>query len=101
MADDRIELADFIRVLRSQLQAAGEEGAGQELRFDVQKLELEIQTEIECDASVSGRFKVWVANLGASTSEKDRVTQTIRLSLLPVGADGNSSRLGRRASRES
>lgn len=88
MSKDLIPLADAIAGLRKQLSTAIAEGAGEDLRFTVGPVELELQVVAEREAGGSGKveFKLFGAGaeLGADGKLADSATQTVKLTLTPV-----------------
>ncbi|HAJ80067.1 MAG TPA: hypothetical protein DCO75_09880 [Fibrobacteres bacterium] len=89
MENGRIALADAVRNLREQLQEAMEEGADKKLRFEIKDLELELKCGVTRKADADAGVSFWVLDLGAKGSLADSKTQTIKLKLSPVAADGN------------
>ncbi|MEU9128880.1 trypco2 family protein [Kitasatospora sp. NPDC048540] len=60
---DEISLSEALWQLRSELYQAQTDGAGQQLRFEVEKAELELEVEFRRDGN--GKVKVSVGALGA------------------------------------
>ncbi|UUY50434.1 hypothetical protein NRK68_26355 [Streptomyces yangpuensis] len=60
---DQISLSEALWQLRSELYQAQTDGAGQQLRFEVEKAELELEVEFRRDGN--GKVKVSVGALGA------------------------------------
>lgn len=89
-----IPLASAIRALRSELQEAIRVGSGEELRFALGLVELELQVQATCEGSVESGVKFWVVSVGAKGARSSEVTHTLRLSLTPVrvGATGGEDR---------
>jgi len=87
-------LASAIRVLREQLQDAVQAGEGEELRFALGPVELELQVEAAREGSGEAGIKFWLASIGAKGSRSSSTTHTLRLSLTPVRVDavGNEKR---------
>ena len=92
--DQPVELADYIRALRSQLLAASEEGEQQDLRFAINSLDIEVQTTVERSAEVGGGIKVWVANLSGKGTATDKAIHTVRLSLTPLRSEDAEAKKG-------
>ncbi|MFH7594775.1 trypco2 family protein [Streptomyces racemochromogenes] len=59
---DEISLSEALRQLRSELYQAQTDAAGQQLRFEVEKAELELEVEFRRDGT--GKVKVSVGALG-------------------------------------
>lgn len=91
---DPIPLASAIRVLRQQLQDAVREGAGEELRFALGAVELELHVEAAHEGGGDGGIKFWLVSVGAKASRSSGTSHTVRLSLTPVSVDaaGNETR---------
>jgi len=92
MLEGTIDLVEVIRQLRGQLQAAMKAGGKEELRFQVEDLELELQVAITRSASAEGeaggKLKFWVLEFGGSgkvggSLGSERV-QTLKLRLKPT-----------------
>ena len=91
---DPIPLASAIRVLREQLQDAVRGGKGEELRFALGPVELELQVEAAHEGGGEAGIKFWLASIGAKGSRSSSTMHTVRLSLTPVRVDaaGNEKR---------
>jgi Trypsin-co-occurring domain 2 len=85
MSDDaRIPLSSAIGALRRELVEAVRSGEGEELRFALGTVELELQVAAEKKAGVEGGVKFWLLSLGGGGSRSSGDTQTIKLSLTAV-----------------
>jgi hypothetical protein len=84
----KLELAEVISALREELNLAKQNAAEQDIRFNINNVEIELQTVVErkAGAEASGKVRFWVvdANTKASGEWKDAVTQKIKLSLQVV-----------------
>jgi len=91
---DPIPLATAIRVLREQLQDAVRAGEGEELRFALGPVELELQVEAAHEGGGEAGIKFWLVSIGAKGGRSSSTTHTVRLSLTPVRVDdaGNQTR---------
>ena len=87
-----IELAEAIGQLRSQLVQTIKEGEGEDLRFEVADLELELQVVVTKDAKVGGKLeagvKFWLFGGGTASAEGglsqgSNQLQKIKLKLRP------------------
>lgn len=89
-----IPLASAIRALRTELQQAVEVGEGEQLRFALGTVELELRVQAACEGSLATDIKFWVVSLGAKAARSSQATHTLRLSLTPVRVDsyGNEDR---------
>ncbi len=98
MSEVTIPLAEVIQELRRQLLRATAAGTGQELRFEVQDLELELQVLVTRGAGVkaggSGGVKFWVLEGKGSgevsgSYESSRI-QKVKLTLKPKPTSGGT-----------
>lgn len=95
-----IELADAIRSLRSELVEAVRQGKGEDVRFALGPIELELQ--VVASSNVGGKAGVafWLLSFGAEGSRGSEATQTIKLTLKPVSSSGGGvvvrSKVGKR-----
>ena len=78
-----IELADVIADLRGELDAARLRGAGEDLRFELGAVELEVSVAVQKDAGGGAKVKFWVVELGADGKVSSTATQRIKLTLNP------------------
>lgn len=89
-----LELADVIKALRQELIAAQQEGEGNNIRFNINNVEVELETLIEKTADGKGGFKinfgVVEANAEAGGHYKNATKQRIKLSLGAVNVTQNS-----------
>ncbi|GAB3901590.1 trypco2 family protein [Kibdelosporangium lantanae] len=84
-----IELAEWIAALRSELQAAQNEGTGKDLQFVVGPLELEFEVTASREAGGKGGVKFWVAEVGSDVRTKSGTTQRVKMTLTPHSGDGD------------
>lgn len=89
-----IPLASAIRALRAELQEAIGVGHGEELRFALGPVELELQVQAASEGGGEAAIKFWVVSIGAKGARSSEATHTLRLSLTPVrvGAYGDQER---------
>src|SRR5690348_5214375 len=82
-----IELSKYIEGLRQELLKAVESGADTNLRFFLDKIDLEIQVSVESKVAPGGEvsfsFYVFDAKLGLDAERASTAQQTLRLSLAP------------------
>lgn len=83
MATKPLELAGLIKSLRAELIEAQAEGEGKDIGFQVEdiEIELEVAAEKNTDGTIGAKFYVFTSQF--KRSEKDVVTQKLRLSLKP------------------
>jgi translation elongation factor EF-1beta len=79
----RIALSEMIEELRKELQIAVKAGEGEDIRFGVGELTLEVEVEMSKAGSASGGVKFWVAELGVEGEVSKTKTQKIVLTLKP------------------
>lgn len=92
MLENTIELAEVVRNLREQLHLAMEAGTGQDLRFEVEDLELELQVAVtkSTGGELGGGSKVkfWVFEAAASGKAEVSIgserVQRLKLRLRPT-----------------
>ena len=87
--DARIPLVEAIRSLRRELATAVKESEGEDLRFRLRDVELELQMGVTTEAGGEGGIQSWVVSLGAKGSTARVATHTVKLSLEAIGSDGS------------
>ncbi|SFD26630.1 trypco2 family protein [Streptomyces aidingensis] len=96
MGDSEIGLADVIRQVRRDLEAAQRESdrAGHGLRFAVDRVSLEITVQVRREGSGRGGLRIGVvtADLGGSVARD--TTHRIQVDLLPRGGGEGSFEVG-------
>lgn len=89
--DQKLELAEVISALRAELNLAKQNAVGEDIRFNINNVEIELQTVVEMEGGVEGggKIKFWVLDIDAKASGKykNAVTQKIKLSLTPQQID--------------
>jgi hypothetical protein len=81
MGMDRIELKDAIADLRRQIKAAVEQAKGEQLKFTLDSIELELSVVAEDSAEGSAEVGWWIFKASAGASIKDGATHTVKLIL--------------------
>ncbi|SHN36222.1 trypco2 family protein [Actinacidiphila paucisporea] len=84
-----IELASVIKDLREELQRAIEAGKGEELRFELGPIELEVSVVVDRSDGGHGKVRFWVVDLGGEHKKDTSNNQRIKLSLTPQLAGTN------------
>lgn len=84
-----LELAEVIRAMRKELSAAMEQGQGEDIRFRLGSVDLELRLQVSAEAAVDGGVKVWVLSLGGKHSQTSSVTHTLKLKLQPADSHGD------------
>lgn len=95
MAD--IELAELVENLRSELSKAREVAEGEDLRFEVGDVELELSVVVTKEGGASGKVRFWVLELGGDAKATSGATQRMKLILTPQLAGGGRLRVAGRA----
>jgi len=80
---ERVELAQVIGQLRRELSAAIRDGEGEELRFELGPVELELTVAVSREAGPNAKVRFWVIELGADATVSSQATQRITLTLDP------------------
>lgn len=92
-----ITLAKMIAAVREELKQAEIDGRGQDLRFEVQEVELELVVTAEHETTAGGGVKVWVIEAGADATVKKGQSHTVKVRLKPASgvprSDGSTDRL--------
>lgn len=88
-----VELSEVIAELRAELSAAMHAGDGEELRFELGPVELELTLAVSKDAGPSAKVKFWVVEMGADAKLSTQSTQRISLSLEPRRTSAPDSRM--------
>lgn len=78
-----VELADLIGQLRAELTEAMHAGEGEDLRFELGPVELELTVAVTKEAKPGAKVKFWVVELGTDVSVSSATTQKLKLSLDP------------------
>ncbi len=79
-----IPLAVAIRALRAELEQAIAAGEGEQLRFALGAIELELQVQASVEGGAQAEAKLWVLSLGGKGARSSEATHTLRLTLTPV-----------------
>ena len=84
----KLELAEVIKALRTELYQAKQNAEGESIRFNVDTVDVEFETTVEYvgTAEAGGKIKFYVFNVDAkgSAEYKNATTHKIKLSLKPV-----------------
>jgi Trypsin-co-occurring domain 2 len=86
-AELEIPLAAAIRALRRELVEAVHEGEGEEVRFALGPVELDLQITLSREAGAEGKIAFWVVALGGKGMRTSTTTHTLHLKLSPVRSD--------------
>ena len=85
-SEGRVRLADYIQHLRQELTTAAKEGEGEELRFAVEEIEVELDVTMSQESSTEGGWDHWVV-LKIGASDNKTISQKMRLKLKPLRGD--------------
>lgn len=85
-----IGLNEMVVALRKELLAAQEEGAGQDLKFKIDEIELELELVTTKDGEVGGGVKFWVYNAEMKGTFGKARTHRLLLKLKPETKGGDT-----------
>ena len=85
----RLPLAATIQALREELVDALGQSEGEDLRFALGPVELDLQLTISQEGSTEAGVKFWVVSAGASGSSSKATTHSVKLTLVPVSETGD------------
>ena len=86
-----IELASMIKDLRDELERAIAAGEGEQLRFELGPIEMEVTVVVGQSKDTNGKVKFWVVEAGADRTNDSATTQRLKLALTPRLGDGMQS----------
>lgn len=81
-------LAEVIGQVRDELERAQRAGEGRDLKFSVEKVNLEFAVQVRREGSGRAELRIGVLTAGAGSAARD-TTHTIQIELKPQGRDGN------------
>lgn len=90
-----IRLSDAIENLRAELSLAHEMGKDQDIMFNLEEIELELDVVAETEGSTSAKVKWFVFSGGVEGKMKNAKTHKIKLNLQAVNKEGQSLRISR------
>ena len=82
-----IGLGDAIGAVRAELTSAMDDGAHQRLRFHPSAVQLTVEAAVTRTGTGNAGIKWWVIEIGGERSRERVATQTLKLTLEPVGFD--------------
>lgn len=88
-----IALADLVNAVRAELETAAINARDQQLQFEVQDVQLEVEVTTTGTHEAAGGVKVWVLTIDAKGSRTDAATHKVMLKLSPVTARGAKFRV--------
>jgi Trypsin-co-occurring domain 2 len=75
---EQVELAQVIGQLRRELSAAMRDGEGEDLRFELGPVELELTVAVSKETGPNAKVRFWVVELGADAKvASQRITLTL------------------------
>ncbi|MES9855532.1 MAG: trypco2 family protein [Sedimenticola sp.] len=86
---ESIGLNEMVVALRKDLLTAQEEGAGQDLRFKVDEIDIEVDIVTTKEASPGASVKFWVYNAELKTKFSEVRTHRLCLKLTPKTSNGD------------
>jgi hypothetical protein len=94
----KLELAEVIKALRTELYKAKQNAEGETIRFNVNSVDVEFETAVEyvLDGEAGGKIKFFVFDVDAkgSAEYKNATTHKIKLSLKPVDEENPNPETG-------
>lgn len=101
-ADTALELADVIKALRQELITAQQAGTDETIQFNVNNIEIELETVVEKEAGVegSGKIRFWVVDTDVKVQGKykNASKQKIKLNLEAVDKNNPDPKTGKSGS---
>jgi hypothetical protein len=94
VGEAQIPLASAIRALRAELVEAVRAGEGEEIRFALGPVELELEVEAGAEGGINGGIKFWLVSIGGKGSRSSSATHRVKLTLTvqlasETGGDGD------------
>jgi hypothetical protein len=90
----KMGLKEVMDSLRQQMAEAIQAGEAEDLRFDVEKIQVELHTQIERNSEASGKINFWVTELGVGGASKDVSGHVLRFEIKPE-RNGMPVKMGR------
>jgi hypothetical protein len=85
---NKVGLRETLEALRVELSKSILAAEGEQIRFEVGEIELEVQFVVEQSKEGKGGLKFWVVEMGGGVTNKDTITHRIKIPLKPIGEDG-------------
>jgi hypothetical protein len=82
-------LAEVIGQVRDELERAQRAGAGRDLKFSVERVNLEFAVQVRREGSGRAELRIGVVTAGAGGTAARDTTHTIQIELKPQGRDGD------------
>jgi len=85
----KISLSEMVLSLRSELQKAQYQAEGQDLRFRVEDIEIELELAATQEGEAGGKVDFWVYSADLKGKMTDAITQRLKLRLKPLTPEGD------------
>lgn len=85
---NKVGLRETLEALRVELSTSILASEGEQIRFEVGEIELEVQFVVEQSKEGKGGLKFWVVEMGGGVTNKDTITHRIKIPLKPIWKDG-------------
>lgn len=85
---NKVGLRETLEALRVELSKSILASEGEQIRFEVGEIELEVQFVVEQSKEGKGGLKFWVVEMGGGVTNKDTITHKIKIPLKPIWKDG-------------
>lgn len=85
---EKIPLAEMMGALRAELLTAQAQAAGEDLRFKLQDIEVELQFTTTVEGTVKGGVKFWVLDAEAAGKVATQNMHKLKFKLSPQRSDG-------------
>ncbi|MET7713315.1 trypco2 family protein [Streptomyces sp. NPDC005407] len=82
-------LAEVIGQVRDELERAQRAGEGRDLKFSVERVNLEFAVQVRREGSGRAELRIGVVTAGAGGTSARDTTHTIQIELKPQGRDGD------------
>ncbi|HZN78049.1 MAG TPA: trypco2 family protein [Micromonosporaceae bacterium] len=96
-AVEAVSLADLIFQLRGDLYRAAWQGEGKDPKFVVGPVELELTVVVDMSRGAGASAALWVVDVSAQGNKSAQTTHRIKLTLQPIGPDGQPSKISGKA----
>ncbi|MEO1699205.1 MAG: trypco2 family protein [Planctomycetota bacterium] len=97
MSDHDLQIPEFLRTLRAELNDAIQVAEAESLQFDLVETEVEIRVQVTKAVEGGAGIKIWVVEAGADGKYERSTSHTVRLKLVPK-IDGKSPKVSSRSS---
>ena len=85
--EEATKLRSLVEAVRSELEYAKMQATSDGVKFNVKRIELELQFTVREEADVGGGIRTWLFDFGASARAGSAVVQTLTLELTPEWID--------------